>query len=136
MLAMANFALSMAMLSLILVIQLVHYPSFDFYAEATFTHGMQTHQRRISFIVIPLMLTEAIVALTMAVQHPSALTWLTLALLSAVWLLTLKLQVPLHQQLLAGKDAARVRLLVKGNWWRVGAWALKAVLATMLVISQ
>jgi len=47
-------------------------------------------------------------------------------LIFIVWLSTVVLQVPIHNQLKAGKENRRIQCLVTTNWIRTAAWSLKA----------
>ena len=46
-------------------IQLVHYPSFHFIDKLSFTNFHNFHERRISIIVMPLMLIELITSIAL-----------------------------------------------------------------------
>lgn len=132
MLASYNLAISAALLTLILVIQLVHYPSFHHYDEATFSQAMREHQDRITWVVMPLMLSELALSGLLIYHTPSALTWLSAGLVGFIWMVTFLVQVPLHAKLITGKDKRAIASLVSGNWLRTGAWALKCVVALLL----
>lgn len=128
-----NFGLSVALLTLILVIQVVHYPSFHFYGEREFVQGMVAHQQRISFIVIPLMLAEVVAAAAMVALQPTLWPLANALLVVGIWLVTFTTQVPLHKKLLVGKDPSALDKLIKGNWGRVALWSFKTVVATKLL---
>ena len=56
-----------------------------------------------------------------------------LGLLSAIWLSTAFIQVPLHRRLLEGYDRHTIEQLIHSNWFRTFAWTLRAVLALWLL---
>jgi hypothetical protein len=54
-----------------------------------------------------------------------------------IWCSTAFLQVPMHQRLSSGFDAAAHRSLVKTNWVRTILWSARALLALwMLSLSR
>ena len=115
---------SAALLVLIWLIQLLHYPMFKFVDEEKFPEAMQFHQRAISFIVIPLMIAELILALYL-INLP------ILMIVVAIWVSTFTLQVPLHQKLTHKKDFEAVAYLVNSNWIRTFLWSLKFVMVIL-----
>ncbi len=118
---------SIALASLIWVVQVVHYPMFFHISESDFVVAMQFHQRAISWLVIPLMLIELGVSVISAYnQQLWAIPILSIVL--AIKLSTFTLQVPLHEKLLLKKDLAVIKKLVRTNWIRTGLWTLKAAI--------
>lgn len=124
---------SAALVCLILIIQLLHYPFFHFVNEAGFDKAMEFHQKRISWIVVPLMLLEAgLMMLQIYLENFSYARSLAFLFLLIVWGATFFYQVPLHNTLLLKKDTKRIEALVKTNWIRTIAWSLK-LLALVLM---
>ena len=91
------------------------------------------HTRRTGWIVAPLMLVEALLAVVLAVRPPVGVSaptvWVACGLLGIIWLSTAVLQVPMHRRLLHGFDAAAHRRLVSSNWIRTYAWTVRGILA-------
>ena len=112
---------------LIWLIQLLHYPSFTFYEESHFPQAMLFHQRRISFIVIPLMFFELFLTGRSFYQAQNVYTTTCLIMLIGIWLSTFSLQVPAHEKLILKKDDQQIKKLVKTNWIRTILWSLKLV---------
>ncbi len=132
-LLLAHAGSTAAMTGLIWFVQLVHYPLFPLADRERFSDFAAQHQRRTSWVVGPLMATEAVTASLLLITHPEARTWIGLGLLALIWLSTLLLQIPLHRRLarrFAAADAAR---LVATNWLRTGAWTARAAIALMLM---
>jgi len=127
-----NLILSASLLTLILLIQLLHYPSFSYYDSTTFAQAMQFHQQRISWVVIPLMLAELAVCLWLVIERGGLLAWGGLTMVGLIWLVTYTQQVPAHQKLLEGKNEELILRLTKGNWLRTGLWTLKLAIAVMM----
>ncbi len=128
---------TLAIVGLIWFVQIVHYPLFELASKSRFELFAAQHQRRTSYVVVPLMMTEAATALTLLVASPPglerALLWLGLLLLAVIWLSTGLFQVPLHRRLANGRDAAAIRRLVTSNWLRTVAWTARGALALFLL---
>ena len=142
------------MVGLIWFVQLVHYPLFARAQGAgdphpgpdgagRFSAFALEHQKRTTWVVMPVMLVELVAATTLAWHAwfeapPSgtkALTGLGLALLALVWLSTFLVQVPAHGRLGRGWDARTHRRLVATNWARTLVWTGRGVVALGLVAS-
>lgn len=108
---------------LIWLVQLVIYPSFRCVEEARFKSWHASYSRTISFFVIPLMFTQAVlVARSVMVRGtPSSLAAAALVILA--WVSTFGLSVPCHRRLSTnGKSAVVIERLIRTNWWRTVAW--------------
>ena len=125
------------MAGLIWFVQWVHYPLFELASRDRFAVFAEAHQRRTAWVVVPLMVTEAVTAAALLAQPPlgleRGLLWIGATLLALVWLSTALLQVPEHRRLAAGWNAAAARRLVRGNWLRTLGWSVRAWLALELV---
>ena len=121
-----QFGISCALFGVIWIIQLVHYPSFKSYEINTFSLSMRSHQDRISWVVIPLMLAELMVAAYLAYTAPSLPNQTIVGIVICIWFCTFTIQVPLHRELLLnGKNSLHLRHLVISNWIRTALWTLK-----------
>ncbi len=127
-------AATLAMTGVIWFVQLVHYPLFPYAAEGDFRAFALDHQRRTSWVVVPLMLTEAGTAtLLLSSDSDPVKIWLGGGLLVSIWISTALVQVPLHGRLAEGFDPKAARRLVTTNWFRTAAWTARAVIAVQLV---
>jgi hypothetical protein len=128
----ANAASTLVMTGIIWLIQLIHYPAFSFIGESSFVSFATFPQQRISMIVIPLMLVEAIsTALLLHRPHPAfagRVAKVAALCLFIAWLSTVFLQAPIHQHMLKGRDGELLIDLIAGNWWRTVAWSARAFL--------
>lgn len=124
-----------AMTSVIWFVQLVQYPSFARVDPSSFAEFHAFHSTRITWIVAPLMIVEALTALSVALRPPRFVTvpeaWVGLALVALVWASTAFLQVPMHQRLGSGFDESAWRFLCNSNWVRTIGWSLRAGLVTV-----
>lgn len=127
-----NAAATVYMVGVIWIVQLVHYPLKACIDRAEFTTYQQRATARITWVVGPPMLIEAATALYLCAFPPEAVPgwtlWTALALVFVVWISTATLQVPCHNALARGFDAATHRRLVRTNWIRTTAWTLRGAL--------
>ena len=124
-----------AMTAVIWFVQLVQYPSFARVDLASFAEFHAFHSTRITWIVAPLMILEALTSLTVALRRPGFATgpeaWGGLAVVALVWASTAFLQVPMHQRLGSGFDESAWRFLCNSNWIRTIGWSLRAALVAV-----
>ncbi|MEL0269889.1 MAG: hypothetical protein VXA17_05430 [bacterium] len=125
MLLKVNFISTSVMVGVIWVIQLLHYPSFHFINENKYIEFQHFHMRRISFIVIPVMLIELASALLLSYFFRSSLTIILLAILLGIWGITFIFFTNMHQKLTNGYDPSIVDRLVQINWSRTALWSLR-----------
>lgn len=127
------------MVGLIWTIQLVHYPMFTSLDAEQFPKHMDEHQRLISFLVLPLMMSELLSSLALWNFRPEAISntavIVGLALLAVTWGSTFLIQVPQHTKLLSGYDAAVCQQLVTWNWLRTAAWTARGILTAAMMLS-
>jgi uncharacterized membrane protein len=128
-----NLAATLYMTGLIWFVQVVHYPLFARVGAAQFGTYERMHQQYTGYVVVPGMLLELATAVFLAVYaRPAHMTatvaWVALGLLVVAWLSTFLLQVPQHQLLADGFNAASHERLVGSNWVRTAAWSGRACL--------
>jgi hypothetical protein len=132
----AHLALTLFLSGLIWTVQIVHYPLFSRVGPSGFIEYEKEHQRRISLVVGPLMILEAMTAslllwAALGWSSPPLPSWAAgtnLGLLALTWLSTLVLQVPQHRILSRGFDPDAHARLVRSNWIRTGAWSVRSTL--------
>ena len=122
-------ATTFALIGLIWTIQLVHYPLFAEVGRENFPKYHARHCRRITPLVAPLMLAEAITAGLLVVwgaRNP----WLlgSFLFIALSWLSTWRWQIPLHARLAKGFDSAAQHRLVATNWLRTAAWTGRGII--------
>lgn len=126
-----------AMIGLIWTVQLVHYPMLGRMSVHEPAAAAVDHQRRISWVVGPLMAAEGVTALALLVRQPATMGWVTAwsaaGLLGVALLSTALVQVPLHSRLATGHDAVAAARLVSTNWVRTIAWSARGVVLVAVV---
>ena len=120
------------MAGVIWLIQLVHYPMFEYLDRTNFLRSHLFHTSAITFVVLPAMLLE----LAMAIYilwirgHGNWPAVAGLALVLFLWLVTFLIMVPLHERLGSeGFQPEVLRALIQWNWLRTAAWSTRAVIA-------
>lgn len=125
----AQVAVTLVLVGLILTVQLVHYPLFARVGAPGFAAYEAEHSARITALVLPLMFSELALASWMAFTTPPGLprwsAWVGLGLVASIWLSTFCLQVPQHAILGRGWDARAHAALVATNWIRTVAWVAR-----------
>lgn len=120
------------LVGLIWTVQLVHYPTFAYVDAARFVEFEAFHQRRISWVVAPLMVVELFTGIALLVVRPEVFPlWagvFGLVLIGGVWLSTFLVQVPLHGRLGESFNADTAAALVRTNWVRTVLWSLRGLL--------
>ena len=130
-----------AMTGLIWLIQLVHYPLFGKVGEEQFVAYETAHSRRITPIVMPLMVAELLSCLWLAWRPETAgqfmapqWLWVTAAAMAVlIWISTAVLQVPMHNRLEQGFNEQVWRSLVNTNWIRTALWSSRSVILIVIL---
>ncbi len=132
-----NAAATLFMVGLIWLIQIVHYPLMGTLSAEAMPSYARAHQRRITFIVGPAMLIEAISSIALIFVHPVGVSWpaLVAGLLLVVFIFyrTATLHVPQHQRLAHCYDPKVCQDLIRTNWWRTVAWTSRGAIVLFLL---
>jgi len=132
-----HLAATAYMTGVIVLVQLLHYPSFGWVDAERYPEFQTMHERQITWVVGPAMLLEIFLAFWIATHTPSGVdpmhAQLGLGLLILIWLSTAFLQVPRHSALAKGYQKAPHRSLVRTNWIRTVAWACRLVIAASML---
>ena len=116
--------LDFGMVVLLWLVQLVIYPSFLKIRADALQDWHRTYTTRAGFIIIPMLFGQLGIWIYRCVQTPSLATGLGLALVSACWILTFFVTVPLHQKIEQGEGSEAVlQKLVHTNWPRTFCWS-------------
>ena len=124
------------MVGVIWIIQLVHYPSFHFIELNKYTTFQRFHMSRISYVVIPAMLTElfTLILIIILMDQVDPIILASALLLIVIWLMTALFFSGVHQKLTLGYDQVVVEKLVKLNWGRTLLWTLRLLLISIYII--
>jgi hypothetical protein len=126
------------MVGVIWMVQLIHYPLMGRVGASEFVGYERAHTQWMSLVVGPGMLVEVVTAAywLLAVQgrkDEAVFAWIGAGLIAVIWGSTFFVQVPLHEKLSQGFDAAALALLVGTNWIRTFAWTARGVLMAWMV---
>ena len=128
-----------AMVGLIWMVQVVHYPTLATYSELAPATAAMDHQKRISWVVGPLMVAGGVTALILLFDRPTTMSgwsaWVAAGLLGVALLSTVLVQVPLHTRLAEHHDVDAVRRLIVSNWVRTVAWMARGMLLAGVLAS-
>ncbi len=114
-----------ALVVLIWLVQIIIYPGFKYYSSEDLIEWHDRYTRRITFIVIPLMLGQLVLSTLILFYQPTAYSIGTMALLFTIWLLTFLFFVPQHRDISKGRiSVGKLDLLIKTNWWRTAFWTI------------
>jgi hypothetical protein len=117
---------------LVWFVQVVHYPLFAAVGRSEFPAYEAEHVRRVSWVVGPAMLAEAVSAgiLVWVAEGPASrlVFAVNAVLLAAIWLSTALWQVPQHDRLRQGFRADAAARLIRTNWVRTVCWSLRSLL--------
>jgi hypothetical protein len=117
-----------ALLVLIWIVQTIIYPGMHGWDSDRFALLHREYVRRISFIIVPLIVAQAALALHQVILAPNPITAAQVILIGAVWGMTFFISVPLHKRLSAGYDVQAVTRLTATNWLRTIGWSLISLL--------
>ncbi|MEZ4820700.1 MAG: hypothetical protein R3A45_12770 [Bdellovibrionota bacterium] len=115
------------MTGLIWCIQIVHYPLFSLVEEKSFKNYQSSHQRRISIVVLPIMLLELGTGILLMLQSQTFDWYITMGLLALFYgyrLLLPKFRVIKNFPLAI--SATVLKRLVISNWIRTLLWTARA----------
>ena len=116
---------------LIWVIQLVHYPIFQFLDSQSYSKAMTFHQQRISIIVVPLMVFELLSGLYLAYAQWAPLARfhsINMALIVLIWIHTFGIMVPFHKSISIQPNHSLLQKTLRHHWIRTTSWSVKSIL--------
>lgn len=119
-----------AMTGIIWMVQIAIYPLFGRLEGATFDDYHARYMTRVTYIIAPLMITEAVCCAACLYLGDWEVMALSSLLLAAVWASTAFIQVPQHAKL----TPERVPALVYTNWIRSIAWTARTALLAWLTV--
>ena len=132
----ARLAIDLGLAVLAWLVQLVIYPSFRAVEATRFPAWHAGYTRRISWVVVPLMLAQAGLTLAGTWSSRAPFDVASLALVVGCWLATFAAAVPAHDRLRrVGRDDAAIDRLLRANAWRTAGWSGVAVLGWVRVLT-
>ncbi len=116
---------------LILLVQLIIYPSFLFYDRSALIKWHHIYTKRIAIIVAPLMITQLVLVIYILLNNLVVNIYnITISLIIiAIWGVTFAIFVPLHSKISSNSYVTKdLHKLVSFNWIRVLLWIFILIL--------
>lgn len=124
---------SLFMTGLIWLVQVVHYPAFEYVSNEKFVAFEKFHTSRISLIVVPVMIIEIFTGAMLYWYYRTDFFTLILALIVLIWLVTMLFSVPSHHTLAQHKCGKAINKLVVTNWLRTVLWSIKSLVLILWI---
>ncbi|MGD8495084.1 MAG: hypothetical protein PVF05_02770 [Gemmatimonadales bacterium] len=116
-------AVDFGLVVLIWMTQLIVYPSFRTVDPHRFVAWHRTYTRRITLLVVPLMIGQAGLHAIRLASAPTPASVGAGAAVAAAWVVTFAGAVPCHRALsIDGPSEAVIRRLLRWNGWRTACW--------------
>ncbi len=117
---------------LIWMVQLIIYPSFNYYSKTDLIQWHHIYTGRITIVVFPLMASQLGISIIQLAADPSIFHILYGVFVAFSWVITMALFVPMHNQLSSKDFDSKIpKNLVKFNWIRTIAWSLLFILSLL-----
>ena len=121
----ARIAVDFGLLVLIWLVQLIIYPSFQYYSPAELAVWHPKYSNLITVIVGPLMLAQMLLVGWQVLNRFSIVTLVSAVLVGLMWASTAFQAVPIHNAIAAGNATSEtLNRLVSINWVRTAGWTL------------
>lgn len=115
--------LDFGLLVLIWMVQLIIYPSFNYFEKDNLIRWHHKYTVRIGIVVMPLMIGQIAMSLMRVFTANTFCSVIDLTFVAGVWLSTFLQFVPMHNSISGGQiDARLVNKLIFSNWIRVFFW--------------
>ena len=124
------------LLVLILMVQLIIYPSFLHYPLKSLITWHNIYTKRIAVIVVPLMLGQLSISLFQVYESQVFDTFLYAAIVLFLWAITLFKFAPMHNEISQGNVSGKfLTTLVHLNWIRTILWFLLFLLTLTKIVA-
>lgn len=119
-----TFAIDLSLAVFLWLVQCIIYPSFRYISADIFEKWHAGYQRRVSWIIGPILLLQIFLVVIEAIQEPSRYSLIRLGLVSVSWLITVCISVPLHRRIKRGEQREQsIERLIQSNWIRTLSWS-------------
>jgi len=124
------------LLVLILMVQLIIYPSFLHYPLKSLITWHNIYTKRIAVIVVPLMLGQLSISLYQVYENQVFDTFLYAAIVMFLWAITLFKFAPMHNEISQGNVSEKfLTTLARLNWIRTILWFLLFLLTVTKIVA-
>lgn len=115
------------MVAIIWMVQILHYPSFLFVDKKQYTEFQQFHMKKISYIIIPIMLLELFsgFGILFYIEKAQLSLYASLTLLVLIWVITGLFFTKYHTELSKKYNRNTILRLIRFNWIRTVLWTIR-----------
>ena len=132
-----NLASTWYMVGLIWLIQLVHYPLFNYVGSEEFIVFHDNHKILITPVVGIVMIVELVTSVIILFQpHCGIRNWLSIVgiiLLGIIWSSTIFFQIPIHNTLSSKFNENALIMLINTNWIRTICWSVRGIILLLVL---
>lgn len=115
------------MVAIIWMVQILHYPSFLFVDKQQYTEFQQFHMKKISYIIVPIMLLELFsgFGILFYIEKAQLSLYASLTLLVLIWVITGLFFTKYHTELSKKYNRNTILRLIRFNWIRTILWTIR-----------
>lgn len=115
------------MVSIIWIIQILHYPTFLFVDKKHYTEFQIFHMNNISYLIIPIMLLELLTGLYILLYNNMINFYFSASfgLLILIWIITALFFSKFHSELSKKYNRDTILKLIRLNWIRTFFWTVR-----------
>lgn len=109
---------------LIWLVQLIIYPSFLFYERNNLKRWHYNYTKKITYIVLPLMMGQFIIAVIHLFNDFSIFSLGSFLIIVSLWIITISIFIPLHNKVSTDHfNQSIINKLTRLNWIRTLLWS-------------
>ena len=115
------------MVAIIWMVQILHYPSFLFVDKQQYTEFQHFHMKKISYIIVPIMLLELFsgFGILFYIEKAQLSLYASLTLLVLIWVITGLFFTKYHTELSKKYNRNTILRLIRFNWIRPVLWTIR-----------
>ena len=115
------------MVAIIWMVQILHYPSFLFVDKQQYTEFQHFHMKKISYIIVPIMLLELFsgFGILFYIEKAQLSLYTSLTLLVLIWVITGLFFTKYHTELSKKYNRNTILRLIRFNWIRTVLWTIR-----------
>ena len=115
------------MVAIIWMVQILHYPSFLFVDKQQYTEFQHFHMKKISYIIVPIMLLELFsgFGILFYIEKAQLSLYASLILLVLIWVITGLFFTKYHTELSKKYNRNTILRLIRFNWIRTVLWTIR-----------
>ena len=127
--AMLRLMVDFGLVVLVWLVQLIVYPSFNYYKTENLITWHRKYTPLMGYIVGPLMLLQLGLTIYQAIHLINSIILLNLLIIGIIWMSTFFQFIPIHNSISKGHVSKEMLVsLVKKNWLRTILWTFLLIL--------